>query len=552
MHNSKLVQMMTRVLLFDVVNSDLRKMQKDILHQEKQRLELIVKQAKKDGVKAKDLCKAKNVLKMLSGEITPYSERKVATAADLLDKYAEALETLSVVYTERDLSKVQELHEIIHSLLAQRDNMLKASQQIRPEHFLLLTRDFIQRYYGCAEYNNTVATFVYNSLDASNFQQLLVTTTTFLVFLDYARPHADFSEDGLSLFQFKQDFDTVLNENKQVSAMHINFPKDGVYHEEIIEANKLSLERQYKRYAYIVQLQQKLTRKYISEIIFHNKAKIQAIYSNNPNTAFRLLVSTIAIRIRESCEEKLFGSVQKLFDSYVAYNREWWCVNKFTPSPLNLLLWEIAKTPITNTNFIKTFHANFMVNLKYVLAQNQELKDIVAPAAILNQARAFRLRASRKIDLEQIAIDGLTEAMNLEFEETFDAFQREVIRQKDITVFGQYTLTEDNFLKFHTTFPVIQIERRLAGAIIVGLNEPAFRLGFRLHWFLTKNERVHTCEIDEFLQTSTENDLCSTRFHMVQFGEPKQDVQDENKQMLEEVLSDLEMPHLNYMFNKIN
>jgi len=554
MQSTQLVQMMTRALLGDVLKSDLRSMQKQILLTEKRKLETILQQVKRDGIK--NVRKANKVLKMLSGEITPYSELKVPTAPDLLVSYTEALDDLISAYTGRNAAKVKFLKKMKKPLAEQRDNMLQACSEARPEHFLLLTKEFLERWHGCAEYNLKVGSFVSDSLAASTYEDLLVTTTTYLVFLDYARSYADFCEQGLPLFQFKQELDTIVTPSRKATAMHINFANTGVYPEEVCAANKLSLERQYKRYSYIVGLQQDLTRRYIAKIILHNKEKIQAIYAENPTVSNRLLVSTVASRIREKCETRLFGAVQKLFDTYALHNAAWLSKNAYNGSPLHALISQNA--PITETTRIKTFHADFMLNLKYVLLHNKNLKHIIAPpsmhARVLKTAQttAAGLAETHTIDLEQITTDGLIESMDMDYEDTTSAFQRKQILHKDITVFGEYIVTERNFLTFQTQFPVIQIERTLAGAEIVGLNEQAFRLGFRLHCVLTRSEKVNADEIDKFLKTGAADDLCSTRFRMVRLGTQKQDAHDENKQMLEEVLSDVKMDMLDDIFNEMN
>jgi len=549
MEKTQLVQMMTRALLGNVVKSDLRMMQKDIVHTEKQKLETILQHVKRD--KIKNIRKANKVLKMLSGEITPYSERKVPTAPELLDSYTEALDELISAYKGHK-AKVEYLKKMKKPLAEQRQNMLQASHA-RPEHFLLLTNEFLKRSLGCSEYNRKVATFVSDSLAASSPEDLLVSTTAYLVFLDYARSHADFCEQGLPFFQFKQELQTIVTPDRKVMLVNIQFTKAGVYHKEVCAANKLSLERQYKRYCYMVQLQRDLTWRYIAKIILCNKEKIQAIYANNSTKSKRLLVSTVATRIREKCEARLFGAVQKMFDTYAVHNTAWLRENEYNGSPLHALISQ--NVPITETNFIKTFHAEFLMNFKHVLLQNKELKHIMTPPSMrvfkTAQKTATGLAETRSIDLEQIAIDGLTGAMGMNYEETTPAFQREEISEKDITVFGQYIVTERNFLTFETQFPVIQIERTLVGAEIVGVNESAFRLGFRLHCVLTRSEKVNAGKINEFLKTGAGDDLCSTRFHMVRFGKQKQDTQDEHDQMLKEALSDVKMNMLDEIFERI-
>lgn len=424
MENTQLVQMMTRALLGDVVKSDLRSMQKQILLTEKRKLEIILKQVKRDGIK--NVRKANKVLKMLSGQITPYSERKVPTAPDLLVSYTEALDNLITAYTGRDAAKVAYLKKMKKPLADQRDNMLKAVGRARPEHFLLLTREFLERCHGCAEYNHKVATFVSDSFAASSPEDLLVSTTAYLVFLDYGRSHADFCEQGLPLFQFKQELQTIVTPDRKATAMHIEFVNTGVYGEEACAANKLSLERQYKRYSYIVQLQRDLTRRFIAKIILHNKEKIQAIYTDNPTVGNRLLVSTVATRIREKCETRLFGAVQKLFDTYAMHNAAWLQENAYTGSPLHALISQ--NTSITETNCIKRFHSDFMLNLKFVVLQNKELKDIITPPKVRAQVlKTAETTAAQQAVPDPFVSDAFIYSMTMEF----DDLVRHEVEKKD-------------------------------------------------------------------------------------------------------------------------
>ena len=106
-----------------------------------------------------------------------------------------------------------EFKKTVVAATKQRDYMLSAIGQykIGPEKFLLLTNQFVSRYLGCADYNKRVASFVTGTLTATNYQQLLVSSTVYLMFLNFVREHADFEEQGLPLFQFKQQLKHFLH-----------------------------------------------------------------------------------------------------------------------------------------------------------------------------------------------------------------------------------------------------------------------------------------------------------------------------------------------------
>lgn len=538
MEYSELVQKMTGALLGDVIRSDLRKMQRDVRMFEYSLMVKRLTDAKNNGLTRTK--KTEKAVEMLSQDITPFSELKTATAPDVLVTMVEALEELIAGYGSREPTKVAEFKNTVVVATKQRDYMLSAigQYQIGPEKFLLLTNQFVARYLGCADYNKKVATFVTGTLAATNYQQLLVSSTVYLMFLNFIREYADFEEQGLPLFQFKQELKVLTGPGGQVQVIHMFLPQQGVYREQIIESNKQSLERQYNRYRSIVQLHTDLSQRYIAEIISRDKERIGAIYANNPNVKARDLISTVGIRLREIFEKNLFGSVQNLFDRYVAENREWLKQNKHNGSPLISVMTKIAHNKVTSTYCAKKIHADFKQNLKIVLMKDKNLKRIILGQPTQDALDLAELE-TKQMDVEQDAADGLSKSMGMDFKDTGE-FQRNVLHRIDgksnVVISGQYILTENDFRKYRVNFPVIQIERRLMGSIIVGLNSQAFSVGFRLNRFIAKIEEVDVGEINEFMKTSpidrgAAGDLPKmTRFQLVHFGkksETKKELEDE-------------------------
>ena len=258
-------------------------------------------------LKKKYLKKITQAIQMLSQNVTPYTETRAPCAPELLVVIIEALVQIILGYGKKKKNKVAQYMQMVVFLRKQRDDMLNAVVQHRvpPEHFLLLTYPFVSCFLGCNAYNESLANFVSSSFSASDYKTLLVSTTAFLILLDFAKTSADFQEHGLPLFQFKQPLEVLKNANGLPSVVYIALQRQGVFHKEISEANKRSLERQYKRYSWVVvHLHEDLTRRYIAETVVANKPAIEAMYAKYPEMASKVLVTKVAMQVREIFEKK--------------------------------------------------------------------------------------------------------------------------------------------------------------------------------------------------------------------------------------------------------
>ena len=402
--NSNLVEMMIRSLLANVVQADFRQMQLEIVQTEYAKMQQILKEAKKDGLKKKYLKKITQAIQMLSQNVTPYTETRAACAPELLVVIIEALMQTILGYGKKKKNKVAQYMQMVVALRKQRDDMLNAVVQHRvpPEHFLLLTYPFVSCFLGCNAYNESLANFVSSSFSASDYKTLLVSTTAFLILLDFAKTSADFQEDGLPLFQFKQPLEVLKNANGLPSVVYIALQRQGVFHKEISEANKRSLERQYKRYSWVVHLHEDLTQRYIAETVVANKPAIEAMYAKYPEMASKVLVTKVAMQVREIFEKNIFGLVQKKFNTIALANRKCSDARK-NDSPLNALMEKIAYNPVTSTTRALTMHAAFLQNLKFVLMQKPELLQIVQTPE-MKQRQALKQQALKQEALKQQAL----------------------------------------------------------------------------------------------------------------------------------------------------
>jgi len=155
------------------------------------------------------------------------------------------------------------------------------------------------------------------------------------------------------------------------------------------------------------------------------------------------------------------------------------------------------------------------------------------------QETELALEETAAMDVEQDTATGFAATMDMEFDEARDLGTRkeyEVVAQ----IVGQYILTERSYLQYQVDFPVIQIEKMMTGNRIIGVNEAAFRDGFRPNWFIKSIEEVDSSQTDEFLKESGASAAGSqpkiTIFKMIALGQKMQDRDEQEKELLEEAL----------------
>ena len=580
--NAKLVQQFFVGLCSYVVKSDLRILQLKLRVQEYYRILSIVDDAEKDGVNAKDLQQAAD---KWSEDLTPYTEEPARSGPDALNAYVVGLAKVIAGYKQK-FGKVPETYEtILTNLSKQRNDMFTAMQEksVASQKFLILTKEFNMHFRGCKDYNQGVASTIAEEFGAKTNADLLRSTTAYLMLLEFSKDFATVKQNNPPLFAFTQNLSTLTDAAGAIKTVYMVSEDDGLFHEKMRDENKGTYERQTNRHIQLVRLHEHLLQDYISKIIYASANKIQDYYAKNPGT---LEVKQVAGHLRKVIEKKLFSSVEAGFRRIIKKNREWLTVfsqgvdENLTQvpqrnSPLNIILEKIAHTPVTNTTVAMQLHQDFQWHLKRALERDANIRAILDPRTVAAQQaakQAARQQAAQQraaamtqqalnetaaMDPANRAAEGLAITMDMDLDEAADGLHG--LREQNtyyVDVVGQYIITENSYLQYQKAFPVIQIERRMTGSIIVGLNEAANRKGFHTNDFITQIEEVDNNEIDEFLKEAGADGGAGnprvTRFTVVALGRMKIDAQDERKQMLSEVLSDsTTMMDLDEMFGTL-
>ena len=537
-------------LCCNVIKSDLKSEQLKLRVSEYYNLRDWAFQAEQYGLYT---TKLREAVDMISGEVSPYSGFKASTVPHIMVTIIAGLEQIIAGYGTREPERVAQLTSYLEDVNTQKDSMFEAIQQgVRPEKILFLTNSFLQRYRGCQHYNNQITEIIANEFSAPDKPHLLKSVTAYLVLLEYCAHYTEGTEQDIPLFSFYQNLNLLCNSDGDAKVVHMLFDYKEDFAQAISKSNKEYFEIQREQYNDILEVRDILTRWYIAGMIRESADTIQTFYKKNSTLDNRTLMGQVSRDLRSCYYQKLIGSVEASFNKIVEENRR--LVESLTnnrqeyryieKSPLNTLLEQIAHKPINSTDYAQRVNATYVLELKRVLAKNPHLIDVVTtPQFKLDKMLKKGLKETQEMDLEEETVAGLVSTMDMNIEDVKDDFQcmREE-RVYNVTIIGQYILTEKSFLDFETDIPVIQIQRQMTGTIIDGANEAAFKLGFSANLFITNVEEVDFNEIDKFLQDAgreASNDMPKyTRFRLVMLGRQKQDTDMRNEQLLCEALSD--------------
>lgn len=566
MQNGKNVQTYIKALFSDVVKADLRALQAQVRVSEYYKIIKIVDVAEQNGLDATTLRRA---AELLNSDVYPYTETKSFSAPEIMMALVKGLSVLIDAYGEKDPELLRKYKQTLDNYTAQKNDMLKAVQSgVAPQKMLFLTNNFLNRFRRCADYNASIANAISGEFAAENMRDLLLSTTAYLVMLDFGAKYATLLDGSLPLFAFKQSLKTLTDPAGNAKVVHVVFDADGIFYESMLEENKASFERQRDRYDAIWALHERLTQLYISDLVRAAKPAIRSYYARNSAKTSKFLLTQVASKMRDSFERNLFGALQKKFANIIIENKRWVSLsianneNFVQESPINVMLSDIEHNRITSTKSAKIIHAAFLQNLKIIVNSDSELKQIFMTPEMKIRNERMKIRNERierrnaQVAAEQEALrvtdimqideaTALTNTLGLELDEVRDEFQ--ALRQENvykILVSGDFILTEENFLKFNASYPVIQVERKMAGSIIVGSNEAAHRMGFVPNLYIAQMQRVSVEDINVFLEKERPSERPSevpkmTRFTVVMLGRRKQDVNEE--EMLDEALNDTEM-----------
>lgn len=579
---SKNIQTIMAGLFTSVIKSDLRILQYRIRADEYLRLRRAIDFSTKHSVTTPLLTRA---VFLLEDDIAPYTKHlwfsgPVRSAPDVLTEIIDGLEEMLEGFENRkgqlnqhlNADELREMNKILaevktahKNMLKQRNNMLQVIQanQISPHQLLFLSNDFKQRFLGCRAYNRSTINLITREFDVSDdYANLFQNITTYFIFADYSEPYSVYTEAGLHLQGFKNDLTTIMDDDK-VKAVYMEMRMDGQFYDTMNSLNEESYDRQLKRHRALKKLQRDLYVRYIAELIQKNAPVIRDFYDKNPTLEMGLLLRKAADKLKDVIVDSLSQYIQTKLRTIFQQNAENIILltshgttdEYIVKSPINGLLEEIEHNGISFTNTMSAVKNNFVPNLKRALRTYPELKDIMIPPAMkrmYDQKRFARerqeatksaLEETDRMDVDDDTAAGFVNTMNMEFGEIRDEFQgtrkeHEVIAQ----ITGQYILTQNSYLQYQVSFPVIQIEKRMTGDIIVGLNEAAFRLGFRTNFFIVSITEANSQDTDEFLEEAgleagVEANPKRTLFKMVALGQKMVDKKTD-EELLEEVLND--------------
>tara|TARA_B110000858_G_C17794031_1_gene471416 strand:- start:610 stop:2418 length:1809 start_codon:yes stop_codon:yes gene_type:complete len=578
----KIIQKIMVGLFTSVIKSDLRLLQYRIRADEYMRLRFAIRFATQHSVMTPILTRA---VFLLEEDIAPYTKHvwfsgPVRSAVDVLTEIIDGLEEMLEGFENRkgQLNHHLNAHElrqmnkslvevkITHNnMLNQRNDMLQVIQanQISPHQLLFLSKDFKQRFFECHAYNRGTINLITSEFDVSDdYWDLFRNITTYFIFADYSELYSVYTEAGLHLQGFKNDLTTIMDGDK-VKAVYMDMHIDGEFYDTMNSLNEESYDRQLTRHRDLKALQNKLYVRYIADLIQTNAPVIRDFYAKNPTLEMGLLLRKASDKLKDFIVDSLSRYIQPRLGTIFHRNAEQ--INLLTShethdvyilkSPINGLLKEIEHNGISFTNTMSLVKNNFMPNLKRALRKYPELKDIMTPPAMqrmFDQQRFARerqeatesaLEETDRMDVDDDTAAGFVNTMNMEFRDIRDKFQgtrkeHEIIAQ----ITGQYILTQNSYLQYQVSFPVIQIEKRMTGDIIVGLNESAFRLGFRINFFIVSINEANSQDTHEFLEKAgleagAGANPKRTLFKMVALGQKMVD-KETDEELLEEVLND--------------
>lgn len=555
----QMIQNCIKLLCSNVINSDLKNEQLNLRVSEYYSLRDTAFQAEQYGL---NTLKLREAIDMISGEVSPYSGLKAHTVPHIVFTIIAGLKQIIAGYGTREPRRVALLTNVLQGIIIQKDHMFEAMQQgVAPEKILLLTNSFFERYIGCEYYHKQITEIIANEFSAPDKPHLLKSVTAYLILLEYCTYYAQGTQNGVPLFSFPQNLNMLCDSEGNARVVHMLFDYDGDFAEAINKRNLEYFASQREQYSDMLQVRDVLTRWYMAGMIRESEDTIQTFYKKLPLLDNKTLMGQVAQDLRSGFFRNVVGSVQASFQKIVEENRR--LIESLTnnrtenryieKSPLNILLEQIAHKPVNSTNYAKRLNSRYVSELKRVLARNPNLIDVVTTPRFKNDKMVKTgLKETEGMDLEEDTAAGLVYTMDMYLDDVRDDFQcmREE-RVYDLTILGQYILTEKSFLNFETDIPVIQIKRQLTGSIIEGANEAAFKLGFSANLFITNVEEVDFDEIDEFLQDAGRGAFSDmpkyTRFRLVMLGRQKQDTDMRNEQLLYEALSD-EIPVLDNTF----
>lgn len=418
-------------------------------------------------------------------------------------------------------------------------------------------------FFGCRAYNRSTINLISREFDVSdNYAVLFGNITAYFIFADYSEPYSVFREGGVHLQGFKNDLTTIM-ENKKVKAVYMEMHMDGQFYDTMNILNEESYDRQSKRHRALKTLQRDLYVRYIADLIKKKAPAIRDFYDKNPTLEMGLLLRKASKKLKDVFVNSLSQHIQSKLRTIFQQNAENILLltsqrttdEYIVKSPINGLLEEISHNGISFTETMSAVENNFKPNLKRALRSDPVLIDIMMPPAMKQrndqkrfarerqEATKSALEETDRMDVDDDTAAGFVNTMGMEFGEIRDEFQgtreeHEVIAE----ITGQYILTQNSYLQYQVSFPVIQIEKRMTGDIIVGLNESAFRLGFRTNFFIVSITERNSQDTHEFLEEAgleavVESNPKTTLFKMFALGQKMVDKKTD-EELLEEVLND--------------
>lgn len=576
------IQTLMRGLFSRIVKSDLRILQLKIRADEYQRLQHHIDFARNHGVMVPTLV---NAMYLLQGDIAPYANNvwfngPVRSAPDILTEMINGLEEmlegfenskgkLNQLLNTDDLTEMNktlvETKKALALLTKQRSNMLEVIQanRISPHQLLLLTKEFQRRLVGCQYYNVGMINVIARDFESTDNLSLLRCMTAYFIFLEYSTPYAMLKEGSLPLMGFKNDL-VAIKDNNKTKAVYMKIDIDGQFHDTMNKLNEESFDRQFKRYAWLKTTHTELYIRFIEDLIRRNEKNITAYYNENPGDS-AVLINAVAKRLRDKCMESLSKYMNTKLANIYRQNAETldllfskepsdeYIRKSISKSPIYLILGEMSHNGISYTNTMRSIKNSFVPMLKRAMMNKPDLQAIIMPPAMKREKRRknaarrreqeteMALEETTAMDVDDDTATGFVATMDMEFDEVRDEFQgtrqeNEVVAQ----IVGQYILTERSYLQYQVDFPVIQIEKMMTGNQIIGVNEAAFRNGFRPNWFIKSIEEVDSKQTDEFLKESGASAAGSqpkiTIFKMFALGQKMQDRDEQEKELLEEAL----------------
>ena len=567
-------------LLRGIVISDLRIMQYRVRADEYLRLRRHIDFAARHGVLTPILS---NAVFLLEEDIAPYAksgwfEGPVRSAPDVLTELIDGLLEMLEGFENRkgelnqDLNpeqltemnkKLVKTKNAVRNLTKQRDDMLDVIQanMISPKQFLLLSNDFQKRFIGCSAYNKSMINVITREFAVTDdYLSLFQNITAYFVFLFYSRPYATDINNNLPLQAFKNEPVTLMD-GKKLKAVYLEVDIDGQFYNTMNRLNQESYDRQVERHLALKKLHRDLYIRYIGDLIKQNRKWIAAFYTSPQDSA--VLLKKASAKLRDICMNTLTKYVETRLRNIIKQNEENLALltshgtsdEYLLKSPINVMLGEMVHNGIWFTNIMRAIKNTFVPNMKRAMMIDRELQWIMMTPSMKrqrirkNEARRreqeteLALEETAAMDVEEDTASGLAATMDMEFDEGRDMFQGTRTEYEILRIIkGQYILTERSFLKYQVDFPVIQIEKMMTGNRIIGVNEAAFRDGFRTNWFIKSIEEADSKQTDEFLKESGASAAGSqpktTIFRMVALGQKMQDRDEQEKELLEEALDD--------------